>query len=64
MASFTPRSSNFNPIEMAFATLKAVLRAAATRTIPELWDAIAHAVQQFASRECRNYFATAGYDAV
>jgi hypothetical protein len=25
--------------------------------------AIAHAIQQFGPSECRNYFATAGYDA-
>ncbi len=58
-----PYSPDFNPIEMAFAKLKALLRAAATRTIPDLWDAIAHAIQQFTTNECRNYFATAGYDA-
>jgi len=58
-----PYSPDFNPIEMAFAKLKALLRAAATRTIPDLWDAIAHAIQQFAPSECQNYFATAGYDA-
>jgi len=58
-----PYSPDFNPIEMAFAKLKALLRAAATRTIPNLWDAIAHAIQQFTTNECRNYFATAGYDA-
>ena len=58
-----PYSPDFNPIEMAFAKLKATLRAAATRTIPELWRAIAHAIQQFGPSECRNYFATAGYDA-
>lgn len=38
-------------------------RAAATRTIPDLWDAIAHAIQTFTTSECRNYFAAAGYDA-
>jgi hypothetical protein len=31
---------------MAFAKLKALLRAAATRTIPDLWDAIAHAIHR------------------
>lgn len=46
-----PYSPDFNPIEMAFAKLKATLRAAATRTIPELWGAIAHAIQQFAPSE-------------
>ena len=33
-------SPDFNPIEMAFAKLKALLRIAAARTIPDLWDAI------------------------
>ena len=44
MTSLAQDSPDFKPIEMAFATRKAVLRAAATRSIPELWDAIAHAV--------------------
>jgi transposase len=38
-----PYSPDFNPIEMAFAKLKALLRAAAARTIPDLWQAIAAA---------------------
>jgi transposase len=59
-----PYSPDFNPIEMAFAKLKALLRAAAARTIPDLWDAIANAIERFTPNECRNYFATAGYDAV
>ena len=52
-----------NPIERAFAKLKALLRAAATRTIPDLWDAIRDAIAQFTPDEWRNYFAAAGYDA-
>jgi transposase len=35
-----PYSPDFNPIELAFAKLKALLRAAAPRTIPDLWTAI------------------------
>jgi len=35
-----PYSPDFNPIENAFAKLKAMLRRAAARTIDELWDAI------------------------
>ena len=35
-----PYSPDFNPIEMAFSKLKALLRKAAERTIPALWDAI------------------------
>ena len=36
-----PYSTDFNPIENAFAKLKALLRKAATRTIDDLWNAIA-----------------------
>ena len=34
-----PYSPDFNPIESAFAKLKALLRKASARTIAELWDA-------------------------
>ncbi len=57
-----PYSPDFNPIEMAFSKLKAALRKAAARTIPELWDVIAVAIEQFKPQECINYFAAAGYD--
>jgi hypothetical protein len=43
--------------------LKALLRVAATRTIPDLWDVIRDAIAQLTPDECRNYFAAAGYDA-
>jgi transposase len=56
-------SPDFNPIELAFAKIKALLRAAAARTIPDLWAAIAEAIECFTPEECRNYFAAAGYDA-
>lgn len=59
-----PYSPDFNPIEMAFAKIKEFLRAAAARTIPDLWDAIKAALASFTSAECRNYFAAAGYDAL
>ena len=58
-----PYSPDFNPIEMAFAKLKAALRAAEARTIPDLWQAIADALRRFTPQECANYFAPAGYDA-
>lgn len=57
-----PYSPDFNPIEMAFSKLKALLRKAAPRTIPELWDVIAVAIDNFNAQECRNYFTAAGYD--
>jgi transposase len=58
-----PYSPDLNPIEMAFAKLKALLRAAAARTIPDLWQAIADALRRFTPHECANYLAAAGYDA-
>jgi transposase len=58
-----PYSPDFNPIEMAFAKLKALLRAAAARTIPDLIQAIAQALKRFTPAECQNYLAAAGYDA-
>lgn len=57
-----PYSPDFNPIEMAFSKLKAYLKKAAARTIPDLWDAIAEGIETFTPDECKNYFAAAGYD--
>jgi len=57
-----PYSPDFNPIEMAFAKLKALLRKAAARTVDELWQTIAEALEAFTTEECRNYFTAAGYD--
>jgi transposase len=59
-----PYSPDFNPIEQAFAKLKALLRKAAARTIPDLWDAIAKAIPLFSQGECTNYFQAAGYEPV
>jgi transposase len=56
-------SPDFNPIEMAFSKFKALLRAVAARTIPDLWEAIRTALDAFTPGECQNYFAAAGYDA-
>jgi transposase len=59
-----PYSPDLNPIEMAFAKLKAILKKAAARTVEDLWQAIAAALPRFTADECRNYLADAGYDAV
>ena len=58
-----PYSPDFNPIENAFAKLKALLRKASERSIPNLWAAIGRLVGLFTPQECANYFAAAGYDA-
>ena len=57
-----PYSPDFNPIENAFARLKAKLRKAATRTIPELWTVIGRILPTFTQAECANYFTAAGYE--
>lgn len=58
-----PYSPDFNPIEMVFSKLKALLRAAEARSMPDLWRAIADALKGFTPNECRNYLVAAGYDA-
>jgi transposase len=57
-----PYSPDFNPIEMAFSKLKAVLRKSAPRTIDALWEAIGNAIDRFTPNECENYFIAAGYE--
>ena len=59
-----PYSPNFNPIEMAFAKLKALLRKAAARTIPDLVQAIRQAIAKVTPTESANYFDHAGYEPV
>ena len=56
-----PYSPDLNPIEMAFAKLKARLRAAAARTIDDLWKAIGSICSLFTPEDCSNYFQAAGY---
>jgi transposase len=57
-----PYSPDFNPIENAFAKLKAALRKAAARTVDALWTVIGQISDTFTPTECANYFAAAGYD--
>lgn len=57
-------SPDFNPIEMAFAQMKSILRKAAARTVEALNDAILDAIDAVTACEAGNYFAAAGYDPV
>jgi len=59
-----PYSPDLNPIEMAFAKLKASLRKAAARSIEALIEAIAAALPALTPQEAMNFFAEAGYDRV
>jgi transposase len=56
-----PYSPDFNPIEQAFAKLKAFLRKVAARSQEELWQAIADSLQLFKPAECKNFFRNSGY---
>ena len=58
-----PYSPDFNPIERAFSKLKALLRKAAERTVDGLWAAIGRCLDLYSTKECRNYFVSAGYNA-
>jgi transposase len=56
-----PYSPDLNPIEQAFSKFKALLRKAALRSIPALWDKIGELLSAFSPDECANYFKNAGY---
>jgi transposase len=56
-----PYSPDLNPIEMAFAKLKAHLRRIGARTIEALWRAIGDICDLYSQQECSNYFKDTGY---
>ena len=56
-----PYSPDLNPIENAFAKLKALLRKAAERTIEGLWSKIGKLLDCFSPAERQNYIENAGY---
>jgi transposase len=56
-----PYSPDFNPIEMAFAKLKAFFRAARPRTFDHVCELMATALALFMPGECANYVRHCGY---
>jgi len=56
-------SPDLNPIEQAFAKLKALLRKAAERTVEGLWRSLGRLLDEFVPEECRNYLRHCGYHA-
>ena len=61
MLFLPPYSPDLNPIEMAYAKLKAHLRKAAARTFDDVIKAVGNICDMFNPHECRNYFKQAGY---
>ena len=56
-----PYSPDMNPIEMAIAKLKALLRQNPARDIDALCRHIGRLLDTFSPSECANYFRAAGY---
>ena len=51
-----PYSPDLNPIELCFAKLKALVRAARCRSTETLWPFLGACLPHFSPEECRNYF--------
>jgi transposase len=56
-----PYSPDLNPIELAFAKFKKLLRDGAQRTVDKLWELVGRILDEFKEPECRNYFQHRGY---
>ena len=59
-----PYSPDLNPIEQAFAKLKAFLRKAAPRAVDALTSSLARILESFTPHECANYLKNAGYASI
>lgn len=57
-----PYSPDFNPIEMAFSKVKALLKKVGARKLEDLWNALADAIDALKPQDIRNYFKAAGYE--
>jgi transposase len=57
-------SPDLNPIELAFAKLKAHLRQAAARTLDELQSALVEALHSFRPQHCQGFFRHAQYASI
>ena len=56
-----PYSPDLNPIELCFAKLKALVRAARCRSTETLWPFLGACLPHFSPEECRNCFRHCGY---
>ena len=56
-----PYSPDLNPIELAFAKLKALVRKAGERSVEDIWTRIGELLDAVTPQECRNDFNHTGY---
>lgn len=56
-----PYSPDYNPIEMAISKVKSILRAAGTRTVESLLDAIGRAMSSVTATDAINFIRECGY---
>jgi transposase len=57
-----PYSPDFNPIEMAFSKIKALLRKTAARTVQALWEPIRDAIDAVTPQDAQGFFTACGYE--
>jgi transposase len=57
-----PYSHDLNPIELAYAKLKSLLRKAGERTVDGLWNFLGKAIDAFSPAECLNYMRHCRYN--
>lgn len=56
-----PYCSDLNPIELAFAKFKSLIRSASERTVEGLWELCGKILNHFSCNEYMNYFSRCGY---
>lgn len=59
-----PYSPDLNPIEQAFAKLKALLRKTQERSVEATWKRIGALLSEFSPAECANYLRNSGYASI
>jgi transposase len=57
-----PYSPDLNPIEMAFAKIRNLIRKTAARTYDQLCQAVGNVCNIFKDEDCHNFFKATGYE--